>query len=137
MPLGDFTEAGSTPRPFPIGRSARLLFGLGAGFYFIWNLTQVSERVGSDIPASGYWVAVGIAWLGFSDLVVVGFSRRSGRWPQVAVFPFALALVVADLAAYESAWGPPLGLGVFSFTEFFFGFIGISFVLAAVFRVPG
>ena len=80
---------------------------------------------------------MGFAFWYFSDLVVVGFSRPWGRWPQVAVFPFALALVVADFAAYGSAWAPPLGWGVFVFTEFFFGFIGISFLLAAILAVPG
>ena len=137
MPLGDFVEAGTTPKPLPIGRTGRFLLGVGALSYFVWNVTQVSDRVSSDVPAIGYLVGVAIAWWYFSDLVVVGFSREWGRWPQVAVLPFVLALVLADLLAYEGAWGPPLGWGLFVFDEFFFGFIGISFLLSAIFAVPG
>ena len=137
MPLGDFVEAGTTPRPLSIGRVARLAIGTGFGFYFVWNILQFSERVSADIPVSGYWIAVGVAFWYFSDLVVVGFGRSWGRWPQVAVFPFAVALVVADLVAYGQIGDLPLAWGVFLFTEFVWGYFAISFFLAALFAVPG
>ena len=137
MPLGDFVEAGTIKRPLLFGRVSRLVVGVGTLFYFIWNLTRYTDLVSSDVPEGGYWIGVGIAVWYFSDLVVVGFSRPWGRWPQIAILPLALALVVADLAAYGDAWGPPLGWGVFLFTELFFGFIGISFVFGALFAVPG
>ena len=137
MPLGNFVEAGTTPKPLAIGRMGRLLVGAGAGFYFVWNIIYWSRLVDADILPVGYFVAVAFAWYYFSDLVVVGLSKSWGRWPQVAVLPFVIALVVVDLVAYGSAWGPPLGWGLFAFTEFFFGYIGISFLLAALFAVPG
>ena len=137
MPLGDFVEAGSTPKPLLIGRMGRLAFGVGAGFYFIWNITQSGERAGSDVPVSGYWVGVAFAWWYFSDLVVVGFSRTWGRWPQAATAPVVAALLVGGLAAYGSAWAPPLAWGIFVFSEFFYGVIAVSFLLAATFAVPG
>ena len=137
MPLGDFVEAGITPKPLIIGRLGRLLFGVGAGFYFIWNMIQQGERVGADIPVSGYWIGVGVAWWYFSDLVVVGFSRKWDRWPQVATVPVVVALVLVSLVAYGEVWDPPLAWGVFVFTEFFYGLIAISFVLAAILAVPG
>ena len=55
----------------------------------------------------------------------------------VALLPLALGLVVADLVAYGSGWGPPLGWGLFVFVEFFYGYLGISFLLGAVYAVPG
>ena len=137
MPLGDFAEAGTTPKPLPIGRTARFLAGLGASFYFVWNILQFSDRVGLEVPAGGYFVGVVFAWWYLSDAVVVGFGQRWGRWPRLAVLPIAAVLVIADLVAYESAWGPPLGWGVFVMTEFWFAFIGPSFILAALFAVPG
>ena len=114
-----------------------MLFGVGAVSYFIWNIIQWSDRVGSDVPFVVYLVLVGVAWWYFSDLVVVGFSRKWGRWPQLAVLPTVLALVVADLVVYGSGWAPPLGWGLFLFSEFYFGYIGISFMLAVMFAVPG
>ena len=55
----------------------------------------------------------------------------------MAILPLVSALVVADLVAYGEAWAPPLGLGLFVFTQFFYVYIGISFALAAVYAVPG
>ncbi len=137
MPLGDFAEAGTLQKPLIIGRLARLILAGGAGYFFALIVTDYADLVGSSVPTSTYWIGVAIAFWYFSDLVVVGLSREWGRWPQVAVFPFALALVIADIVAYESAWGPPLGWGVFIFTAVFFGFIAISFLLSALFRNPG
>lgn len=137
MPLGDFVEPGSMAKPLPIGRVARLLSGGGTLFYFGWLIINFPELVGSDVPHWGWWIGVGFAFWYFPDLVTVGFSRSWGRWPQAAALLLPLALVLVDLAAYGSVWAPPLGWGVFSFTAFFFGYVGLSFILAAAFAVPG
>ncbi len=139
MPLGDFAESGTTPRPLFIGRASRAGLGAFTLFVFIVNLIDYEALAISDIsdPDVLYWFAAGISWWYFSDLVVVGFSRSWGRWPQVLVFPVALVLLVAGLVAYDSAWAPPLGWGVFAFTEFFFVALSISLLLAAAFAVPG
>ena len=50
MPLGNFVESGTTPKPLPIGRVGRLLFGAGTGFYFAWNIMRHSAFVSPDIP---------------------------------------------------------------------------------------
>ena len=137
MPLGDFAEPGTKLKPLPIGRVSRLVFGVGMGFVFTWNVLNNNERAGSDFPLSGYWIGVVVAWWYFSDMLVVGLGRRWGRWPQVAVLPIALALVVVDLVLYGELWELPLAWGVFLFTEFFFALFAISFLLAAIFAVPG
>ena len=144
MPLGDFAEPGTTPRPLAIGRVTRLGFAIYLGVLFILYLLNYTHLAESDFPVSGpthighlYWIAVVFAWWFFSDLVVVGFGRRWGRWPQIAVLPVALALVLIDLVAYGEIWELPLSWGVFLFTEFVFGYFAISFFLAAAFAVPG
>ena len=141
MPLGDFAEPGTTPRPQAIGRASRLAFGILPGIVFTLILLNYTYLTDSEFHVSGYsiayWIAVVAAWVGFSDLVVVGFGRRWGRWPQVAVLPVALALVLIDLVAYGEIWDLPLAWGVFLFTGFVYGFIAISFFLAATFAVPG
>ena len=137
MPLGDFAEPGTTPRPLAIGRVTRLGFGIFLGFFFVLNLLFYSDLTESDFPVNTYWISVVLAWWYFSDLVVVGFGRRWGRWPQVAVLLAVLALVVIDLGAYGEIWDLPLAWGLFLFTEFVFGYFAISFFLAAAFAVPG
>ena len=58
LPLGDFVEAGTLLKPLPIGRTARFLAGAGALFYFVWNITQVSNRIDSDVLPVGLFVGV-------------------------------------------------------------------------------
>ncbi len=107
------------------------------GALFIWFLTAWRGLTNSVFDLSTYWVAVGLAWWYFSDLVVVGFGKSWGRRPQIAVLPVALALVLIDLVAYGQLWDVPLAWGVFLFTQFFYGYFAISFVSAAIFAVPG
>jgi len=78
MTLGDFVEAGTLPKPLPIGKAGRLIFGVGALFYFAWLVIQRDALLGSSIPELGWWIGVvGVffAFYYFPDLVVVGFSR--------------------------------------------------------------
>ena len=137
MPLGDFVEAGTTPKPLPIGRTLRFGAGLGAGYLFVWNILHSADRVGGDVIDAGYLVGAGFALWYLSDAFIVGFGLRWGRWPQIAVIPIALVLVGVSLVAGEGVWGPPLAWGVFIMTQFFYGFIAPSFLLAAIFAVPG
>ena len=137
MPLGDFVEAGTIPKPLPIGRAGRLVFGAGSLFLFVWLIIHRGDLVGFNVPELSWWFAVGVAFYYFPDVVVVGFSRQWGRWPQAAALLVAFALLLADVAQYATGWAPPLGWGVFLFTAIFFGLIGISFVLAAALSVPG
>ena len=115
----------------------RLVVGIFLGYFFVVNLLHYTPLTDSDFPVDTYWIGVVFAWWYFSDLVVVGFGRRWGRRPQIAVLPVVLALLVTDLVAYGQIWDLPLAWGVFLFTEFVFGFFAISFFLAATFAVPG
>ena len=68
---------------------------------------------------------------------VVGLGLKWGRWPQIVAIPVAVVLAVIGLVAYENIWAPPLAWGVFIMTQFWYGFIGPSFILAGMFAVPG
>ena len=141
MPLGDFVKPGTTPKPLVIGRLLLFGFGIFLVSSFIIFLIFRPELTGSDFPTSlswiGDWIGVAFSWWYFSDLVVVGFGRSWARRPQVAALGLAAILLMIDLVAYSELWDLPLAWGVFLFTEFFFGFLGVSFLLAAVLAVPG
>ncbi len=137
MPLGDFAEPGTTPRPLAIGRGTRLVFGLALGAAFTWNLSSYADLTDSNFPLSTYWIAVAAAWWYSRDLVIVGLGRRWGRRPQVAALLAVLALVAVDLVAYGEVWDVPLAWGVFLYAEIVLGFLALSFVLAAALAVPG
>ena len=142
MPLGDFVEPGTTPTPLPIGRLLRFSFALFLGYGFVSFPFSGNELTDSDFPglafpATLYWIGVAFSWWYFSDLVVVGLGRSWGRRPQAAALGVAAILLVTDLVAHGEIWEPPLAWGIFLFTEFFLGFLGVSFLLAAVLAVPG
>ena len=69
--------------------------------------------------------------------MVVGFSRLWGRWPQIAIIAAVVVLVIIDLVLNGSAWDLPLAWGLFLLTQFVYVAFAISFVLAALFAVPG
>jgi hypothetical protein len=71
MPLGDFVDSGTSPKPLVIGRTLRFLFGLGATFYFVYNLVVYDALVGTDLPELGYFIPIAIAWWYFSDAFIV------------------------------------------------------------------
>ncbi len=137
MPLGDFQQIGTLPRPLVIGRLGRLAFGLGSLSFFVWLIIHRGAFVGSSVPDFGWWIGVFFALYYLPDLVVVGLSLPWGRLAQLGALIVAAVLVSADLVAYQSIWGPPLGWGVFTFTVVFYGSLGISFLIAAILAVPG
>ena len=61
MPLGNFAEAGTLPKPLTIGRTARFLAGVGALVFFVWSIFQLSALTSSDRLNLGYLVGVAFA----------------------------------------------------------------------------
>ena len=114
-----------------------MIFGLAAITYFVFNLVVYEDRVGATSINAGYLVGVGVAWWYLSDAFVVGFGLKWGRWPRTVAIPVALVLAVISLVVYQHVWAPPLAWGVYIMSQFFYGFIGPSFILAAIFAVPG
>jgi hypothetical protein len=127
------------PSPGPVGRSFRLLAGviLLAAFY-----TTLAGHAGFFETTSpptdlGLWIGVAITlWL-LPEVVNVGWSRNWGHWPQVVVLLLALAAAVLDHVVYGRLWAPPLGAVVFALLAYTTLHLGLSFILAALFAVPG
>lgn len=69
--------------------------------------------------------------------MTVGLSLPRGRLAQLGALIIGAVLIGVDFAVYQSAWGPPLGWGVFTFTALFYLSLGISFLIAAFLAVPG
>ncbi len=137
MPLGDFVQPGTIPRPLKIGRAGRLLFGVGALYYFAWLIIGRESLIDPSSIDLGLWVGVFFAFYYLPDLFVVGLSRPWGRWPQAAALAIVMVLVAADFAVYGSGWAPPLAWAIYTFTAFYYALIGVAFLLAAFLAVPG
>jgi len=137
MPLGDFVQPGTISKPLKIGRAGRLLFGVGALYYFAWLIIGRESLIHSNGVEVGWWIGAFFALYYLPDLFVVGLSRPWGRWPQAVALLIATGLLVADFWAYGSGWAPPLAWAIFTFMAFFYGLIGLAFLLAAFLAVPG
>ena len=137
MPLGDFVEPGTIPKPLSIGRAGRFVFGVGALAFFVWLVIHGDPLAGSSGLNLGLLAGALFAFYYLPDLVIVGFTRPWGRWPQAAVLLIGLFLLTVDIVAYGTIWAPPLGWGVYIFTAFFYGLIGTAFLVAATLAVPG
>ena len=121
MPLGDYLEPGTLPKPLNIGRAGRLVFGVGALYYFVWSIIQREALIDTTGIHLGLWIGVVFALYYLPDLFVVGFSRPWGRWPQAAALSILAALVMIGFAANGSGWSPLLGWGLLIFNLFFYG----------------
>jgi len=59
--LGDFVQPGTIPKPLAIGRTGRLLFGVGALFYVAWLILKRDALIWtSGIDLTDY-IVLGIA----------------------------------------------------------------------------
>ena len=137
MPLGNFVQPETIPKPLKIGRAGRLIFGVGALYYFAWLIIQREFLIDPSGIDLRLWVGVFFVFYYLPDLFVVGLSLRWGRWPQAAALVILMVLVAADFAAYGSGWAPPLAWAIYTFTTFYYGLIGVAFLSAAILAVPG
>ena len=131
-------EPGSLPKPGPVGRIARLPFGV----LCLWYVSELVAATGSLIASNGHILS--LVWIGIlpglfliSYIVNIGFSRSWGKMPAIVS---ASALAVAALASYLS-YGT-VETNLFARTAwiwelYLFGHLGLSFVLAAVIGTPG
>ena len=82
MPLGDFVQPGTVPNPLAIGRTGRLLFGVGALFYVAWLIFERDALIWTSGIDLGLWIGILFALYYWPDLFVVELSQPWGRWPQ-------------------------------------------------------
>ena len=133
----ELQQAGTYRQPGPIGRTVR--FGFGALLLFFPLQIITKYGYGAIVRASDPSIWIGIAfslWL-IVEVVNVGFGRNFGQWPRY----IALALIalggISDVLLTGSIWGLNLSLALMALIAFVYGYLGASFVMAALFAVPG
>ena len=125
------------PVPGPIGRSARLL--LGAALVVLTALTLISYRgyIRIGVPSGAWWLLAAVTLYALPQVVDIGLGRSWGVRSQAVAVGLGLAAAAVDVAVYGNLWGPPLGAFIYVAGVAVLGFMGISFVLAAIVGVPG
>ena len=131
-------EPGSLPKPGPVGRVVRLLFGL----LCLWYVSELLAVAGTLIASDGHILL--LVWNGIlpgvfliSYVINIGFSRSWGKMPAVVS---AALLALAALAGYLSSGTVETTLFArvaWAWELYVFAHLGLSFVLAALIGTPG
>jgi hypothetical protein len=131
-------EPGSLPKPGPIGRVVRLLFGL----LCLWFVSELLVATRSLVAGNGeilplVWNGILLGLFLISYVINIGFSRSWGKMPAIASAAF---LAVAALASYLSSGTIETNLfarAAWIWELYLFAHLGLSFALSAVIGTPG
>ncbi|MDQ7051784.1 MAG: hypothetical protein Q9P14_02375 [candidate division KSB1 bacterium] len=129
---------GSLPRPGWIGRLVRLLLG----GVFLWGtyrllLAHLEQPPGTNAPTPLFLMAIVVAFYGW-HLLAAQYSQVLPP-KRATLVPIVLTglLLIADGLVYQRLWAPPAAWFLFVMTVSILGFIGFSFLLAALLAAPG
>lgn len=131
-------EPGTIERPGPIGRLARLLFGMLCAFYVAGLFDVYISMFGSDGHIRGViWNGLAPGLFLISYVINIGFSRAWKKWPAI-VSASALLLLAAygyfDQGLFETLL---LARTIWIWEIYLFSHLGVSFLLAALLATPG
>ena len=131
-------EPGSLPRPGPIGRLARLAFGLICAWY-VQGLLDVSSQL---MDASGHvrpvvWNGIVVGLFLISYVINIGYSRSWKKWP--AIVSAALFLIVAGIGYITSASFQTelLARTIWGWEVYLFTHLGLTFLISGIIATPG
>ena len=133
----ELVEAGTLPRPGPLGRFVRLGLGL-ACLYALWQIVRYADAViaqpFSHLANLAVMILAPICI--FNYVVNIGFARNWGLRPLVVS---VAVLVVSALGAVVWSGSPDhpiFGLPLTLWLAYFYAHLGVAFVLAAVLATP-
>lgn len=131
-------EPGTLPRPGPVGRLARLVFG-ALCLYYVYGLFMVAGSIlspdGSIRPLLWNGIIPGLFLVSY--VVNIGFSRAWRKWPAfISAAAFAVIALVGYLAS-GSLETVILARSIWAWELYVFGHLGTAFLIAAVIGTPG
>lgn len=135
-----FAPTGTLPKPGPIGRLVRLLFGLAI---MIWLLPGLIQSIPALPDAASFptnilfWGIVALTIMNMNHVINLGLGKSWGHKPQVVFLVLVGLAVVADVVGYERFWAPPLATLLVSWLILINLPLGIAFLLSATLATPG
>ncbi len=131
-------ECGSLPKPGPIGRLVRLIFGILC-LHYVKGLWMVQDHIFTDATGIRPLIINGIlpGLLLVSYIINIGYSRSWGKRP--AIVSAAFFALIAGFGYFNSGNFETLYLAMaLHLWEFYlFAHLGLCFVFAALIRTPG
>lgn len=131
-------EAGSLPRPGPVGRLVRLALGLLC-LWYVMGLIDVSADL---ITADGHirsvvWNGILIGLFLISYIVNIGFSRAWKKWPALISAGVMLGVGGIGYLTEGTVETSLLARTIWVWELYLFSHLGTAFLIAAVLRTPG
>ena len=131
-------EPGSLPRPGPLGRLLRLVFGLICTWYVFQLLGVAGDLMGEDTHIRRIvWNGLLIGLFLISYIINIGYSRAWKKWPALISAVVFLALAGIGYVAQGTFETDLLARAVWSWEIYLFSHLGGAFVIASVISTPG
>lgn len=131
-------DPGTLIRPGPIGRLARLGFGV-MSIYYAAALWGVRGDLFTDGGAIRPLLLNGVfpSLFLISYVVNIGFSRAWKKWPALISLMMILIAGGVGYAQTGDLQSPLLARTIWIFELYLFGHLGLAFVFAALLGTPG
>ncbi len=131
-------EPGSLPRPGPIGRLLRLVFGLICAWYVFRLVWVAGDLMSGDTHIRPIvWNGVLIGLFLISYIINIGYSRAWKKWPALISGVVFLALAGIGYVAQGTIETDLLARAVWAWEIYLFSHLGAAFVIASVIGTPG
>lgn len=134
----ELVEPGTLIRPGPIGRLVRLSLGALCLYAFVelfyyaeWTTTQPFSSLDNRILLFLAPLCI------FNYVVNIGFSKSWGQRPLIASLAGLGLFGIAAFLTTGSFDSPILGIPLNLWLGYFYGHLGLSFVLSALIATPG
>ena len=133
-----FDQPGSLPRPGPIGRIVRLVFGVMCAWYVQGLVDVAGQLMGADGHIrSLIWNGTPIGLFLVSYVINIGYSRSWKKWP--AIFSAALFLAVAGFSYFTTGVfeSELLARTMWIWATYLYAHLGAAFIISGLIATPG
>lgn len=129
---------GTLPRPGPVGRLTRLVFGLLCLYYvygLIMNAGDLVSQSGGIRPIVWNGVIPGLFLVSY--VINIGFSRAWKKWPAIVSAIVLAAVAAVGYATAGTIESALLARSIWAWELYVFTHLGLAFMVAAVIGTPG
>ena len=131
-------EPGTLPRPGPVGRLARLVFGVICAWYLIGLIDMRDSLLDAEGHVRAFlWNGIFPGLFLVSYIVNIGFSRAWRKWPALASAGVFLLLAAYGYFSEGRLETELLARSIWFWELYLFSHLGLSFLLSALLGTPG
>ena len=131
-------EQGTLSRAGPIGRIVRLTLGLLC-MYALWEITNIAANFIAQpvrfLPNLSLLLLAPFCI--FNYVINIGYSKDWHRYPLIASLVSFAVIALGGYIINGDVNSNLLGIALIAWLGYFFGHLGVSFLIAAVLATPG